>query len=123
METDAEPLPGVSFQRPGAHGLTGFGAAKVQRLAARRGGSEKVVEADDAVYFSAGYVERLGHGGNRLGRQIAEFVLNGMQGRQQSSGAGNMAPGDPGHQRRVKLVVSHQRVPTVRRGPRFRLPG
>ena len=82
METDAQALPGVLFQRPRAHGLAGLGPAQVQCPAARRSGSEQVIEADDAVHFGTGEVEYISQGGHRLRRYVAEFVLDGVKRRQ-----------------------------------------
>src|SRR5262245_47159006 len=76
-ERDAEPLLGARRDRVAARGLTGFGAAELQHMAACGLPSEVVIEGDDAMHLGARDVQRLRD--QRLGCfiDIAELLDEG----------------------------------------------
>ena len=104
----------------GAHRLARFGAAELHHVPAGRRAAEVVVEAHDAVHLGAGQVERGGDGGNRVGRHVAELVLDGVQDGQQ--GAGTMAILlDGGGDGRFPVDCGHTAAARVDAGMRARM--
>ena len=79
-------------KRVAASRLAGFGAAQLEDVPAGRRAAEIVIEADDAVDLGAGDIESLGD--QRLGGfvDIAEFLLQSVQDRQQRTFAVEAAP-------------------------------
>ena len=87
----------MGFQLAPAYRLAGFGAADFDHMAARRLGTEMVIEADHPMHLRPGQVEGAGDQGDRLLRHMAKRRLELMQDGQ--GGPGLLAMGlDDGFQ-------------------------
>src|SRR4029077_13611897 len=78
----AQARLGAKRQRIAAGSLTGFGAAELEHMPARRLAPEVVIESDDAVHLGARDVQSLGDEGLRSLLDVAEFVLQSVKNRQ-----------------------------------------
>ena len=84
LVVDLDPVTEVKVRNEvfASHGLTGFGAAKLQHPAVDRRAAEIVIEADHAERFGSRDVERVGDQRNGGVVDVAELLLQIVQDRQ-----------------------------------------
>jgi hypothetical protein len=85
-QLNREAILDVANQALATHGLACLGAAHTENMPPGRRAPKVVIEAYVALHVGMGNIERVGDKRNRCFIDIAEFILEGAQVRQESTG-------------------------------------
>src|SRR4051794_40894796 len=107
-EVDAEAGLRVLRQLAAPHRLARLGSTDPHRLAAPRRLMEILVERERAPHFGLRKVEGVGQHPDRIGRQVADLVLQVMEDGQQRSALGLVGRHDATHVA-LELLTIHDR--------------
>ena len=102
--SDAEAALNVRLETPDIHGLAGLGTADLDDPPSTGGGTEIMVEVDDALHFRARKIERFGDGWNGVGGNTTESVLHRVQDFDQGARPARMRLEGRGHHGLLSFV-------------------